>query len=772
MPFHYTSDTDVEMPEDVCDDPPPFEPVPPVQPINPPAVQPPQIVVDPPPPPRKIDPKTILSQDSGMAPFETLFHDLQLQAIPYYNFWEKGEEKSEHERGSQDLTEIPRFIKLAWTAAPDLKDPEAFQKRKLMGQDPGARDQFTKLSPFGFGSHAVVGTVNNGIAWTPPHLQPENFEQNANAIANGHVFSGILEAVVEVNTGSVSPPDEPTSSLLDEDQYLLHSEISHGIPYSEFNAALWRWKSKTYGAQQRLSNKALSPAAGEQMQNFVAGQFGLTPQVQSVVDLRSVNSATPSISFMGFSADSDNRSINNRIFELADQLSSGYMDQTTSEFQRVKIKMLHTNLDGLMDQERLDSMNSPQNAEAIVAISPFAGNLAVYSAAGMQSVPREITLPSFNAPATLKPSEYIGYVIEKYMQVDGSFKRVDVFYIPGRDYTEYYDCRVRYGAVYRYRIRSIFRWCRPRGVGVFGKDPTVIDAPGAGLNSLAPNDVSYFGSEWGSEWASAIVIDTVPPPPPREFQVRTDSKNRQVEITFCLPYNPQQDINKMTLWKKIKDQDGYDLTDWIQIQEVNAEERQGTRHLFVADVVHEQDDVTGTKFSVTEREIVQNFVEFAPLNSRFVDNDVGYFGQDNSYRYVYAAMCHTRHGENSSLSDQLGARLNPHWSRDGEFPLDFVSCAGVNKDFDTGLFSTYPEHRLRSEVIFKPVITTKKNEPGTISISGQTRLAHSPIKGSGYIARVESLDTGQHVDIPITLTVKDMAEDNSVEVKQVLVKSS
>ena len=723
------------------------------------------------PPQPSNSPAKIVSKESGLAPFETLFHDFNLQAIPFYNYWEKSEETSTHERGSQKLEDLPRYVKLSWIPAPDIPDPDAFNKRRAQGQDPGARDQFTQLSPFGFGSHAVVGNANNGMLWTPPHLQPENFPQNANALANGNVFAGALEAVVEVQTGSIAAPPKSTSALIDEDQYLAHPEVTWGMPFSEFNAAMWRWKSRTFGAMMRLAGVKMSPGATLQRTNLVSGQYAIAPQAQGIVDLRAVNSSSPAISFAGMSAESQNRTQQSRIFELADQLGASYLDDGSSEFQRVKIKMLHTNLEGLMSQERLDSMSTPAHAEVISAIAPFAGNMAVYSSAGLQGKPREVSIPSFNAPNTLKPLEYVGYVIEKYEQVDGSFKRVETFYVPGRDYTSYFDCRVKYGVAYRYRIRAIIRWCRQHKIGIFGRDPTVIDAPGAGLNSLTPNDVSYFGSEWGNEWASALLIDTSAPPPPHQFQVRSDSKNKYIEVTFCLPYNPQQDINKMTLWRKLQDQDGFDLTDWVQVQEVDAQERQGTRHLFVTDLQHEQDDITGTKFNATETEQVQTFVEYAPVNSRYVDTDVGYFGEDNSYKYVYSALCHTRHGETSVMSDQLAARLNPHWQRDGEFPLDFVSCAGVNKDFDTGIFGTYPEQRLRSEVVFKPVINATQNEPGMITFSGQPRQAQNPVSGASYVARIESLDTGQHVDVTVNLDIKNLPEENSVEVQQALVRA-
>jgi hypothetical protein len=729
-----------------------------------------------PPPVIPPSPAKIFSQESGLAPFETLFHDLNLIATPVYNFWEYSEETSTPDRGNQKIDDLPRYIRLDWDPAPVIKLPSDIKKKQLESKAPDARDVFTQLSPFGFGSHAVVGTTNNGLNWTPPHLQPENFTQVANSLANGYVFAGILEAVVEVQTSSLAPPPQFDSSLVDEDQYLSHPELTSGIPYSEYTVALWNWKSRLMGAQARLMNQPLSNAAAAQNSSLVMGQFSVSVDSEDV-QVKAVNSLSPPISFTGESIDDLGKAQVSRVIELADQLGTGYIDDVANEYQRAKIKMIHTNLEGLYDQTRIDNMTQPQHAESVSAMAPFIGNMAVYSAAGMQSVSREISLPSFNTPESVKQLEYIGYIIEKYEQVDGSFKRVDIFYIPGNEYTQYFDSKVKYGVAYRYRIRSVIRWTRPHGTGIFGPDPTVRDAPGAGLNSLAPNDASYFGSEWCGRWAAAILIDTVPPPPPDELIVRPHSEPDPdlgvpyVEIAFKLPYNPQADINKMTLWRKLQDEKGRDVTDWVQLQEFTAVERQGTRYLYATDYEHQQDDITGTKFNARETESVETFVEFAPLNARFKDISVAYFGGGTRYRYVYAAICHTRHNETSVLSDQLGVRLNPNWEREGEYLTDFVSCAGVNKDFDVGLFGTWPERRLRSEVIFQTKISHPSDVPGKITFSGQSRIAHTAINNSNYIARIESLDTGEHIDVPVHITVSNQPTQNTVAERTVVVRS-
>jgi len=714
-------------------------------------------------------PQRLISQESGIAPFETFFTQFVLEAQPVYNFWEKDEETSTHQRGNLDPDDLPRYVHLTWLMAPDLKDPDAFRKRAL-SDDPTAKTVFTQLTPFGLGANAVVGTVAAGLPFTPGYLQPDHFQQNAQAVANGDIFSGIAEAVVAVPTATMVPPPAPSSSLVDEDEYLADYTRWQGIPFTEFNSALWRRTSTVYGIQQALGGLRLSPAGSLLFNNLFSGQFGLSPYGGNSINIQSVSPVGAAISVQASTAQVDRTYMQPRILELADPLLSD-RGPALKPAQTLKAKLIHTNFAGLLDPTRATAATQAHHGESMVALAPMAGNLAAYSAAGMQHYTREISIPNFPAPDTLKPLEYIGYVIEKWEQIDGSFELVDTFYIPGREFTDYIDAGVKYGSAYRYRIKAIVRWSRERGLGVLGTDPTTNPNPGSHINSLTPNDVSYFESEWGHDWAYAQVIDREPPNPPDELIIQPHSEpdpatgNPFVIVTFRVPYNPQRDINNMTLYRKVQDADGNDVTGWIQLQEftedLNDPTRQGTRHLYLTSYQHEQDDITGTKFIATNTEVTQNFVEYGPTTARFEDHDVEYYGKSSQYRYVYAAICYTRHGEESVLSEQIGCRLNPDWKKNGEYPLDFVSCAGVNMDYDTGLFGTWPERRMRSEIIFTPDL--KNNLPAVISVGGQERRAKKLISNSHYVLRVESLDTGQHVDVPVDLTLQNLPEQVSTQ---------
>ena len=356
--------------------------------------------------------------------------------------------------------------------------------------------------------------------------------------------------------------------------------------------------------------------------------------------------------------------------------------------------------------------------------------------------------------------EYIGYIIEKYEQVDGSFRLVETINVPGIEFDEYYDTKVKYGVSYRYRIKAVARWVRPGDRGVLGNDPLSVPSKVEGLNSLTPNSVSYFSGEWDKKWAYAMVIDTSAPPPPDEFCVRPWSELGFVEITMKLPYNPQMHISKMTIWRKVQDEWGNNLTPWVQLTEIDAQIRQGTKLNVMSQWEHQQDDITGRNYNVTESQKTVPVVEFAPLNSRYVDSTVPYFGDGSRYKFVYAGLCHSKHGEVSKLSDQLAVRLNSHWKKDGEYDIEFVSCAGVDKDFDSGVFVTYPEQKIRSEIVC-PV-------GSKIVLSGQPRIAKKPLFDSTYVVRVESLDTGEYVDIPANVTVNNKP-DKIVEEGQTVI---
>ena len=707
-------------------------------------------------------PASVLSQESGYAPFDTLFNDLQLKADVGYNFWVPDEETNEQGRGTQKIEEMPRYVHLQWNPAPDLPDPMKFKQNSLKGSSKGIRNSTS--TPSSQGSESIVGSNVNGVQWTPPSLQPDGFEQNCAMAANGYISAGIIEAVVTVDMNTVTVSQTPTANVLDEDDYLAHAENEslEGITFSEINAAMWRWKSRAYASQKQL-NDNVSAAAQTTKQNLFNNQFSISPTSMQSLDLKAVSVGGPALSLNTATAQSVTPQAPPRPQQILSELgiyTTPSQSGSASTTHAVRTKFIHTNMQGLLDPTRVNSANSAEHAESIMAIAPFASNLAVYAAAGFQEEQRSLTIPIQPAPSGLKQLEYIGYVIEKYEQAGGSFELAETIYVPGIEYTEFYDTKVKYGVPYRYRIKTFARWCRDRKIGVFGADAQV-NSSMTTLNAIAPNNVSYFSSEWGYEWANAMVIDQSPPLPPDEFTVTPHSDTGTVEITLKMPYNPQQDISKITIWRKVQDENGVDQTGWVQIQELDSRLRQGTLSAASRKFGRRQDYLTG---DATDQTHPSPFVEFAPINSRFVDTTLPYFGNGNRFMFVYAGICHSRHGEISKLSDQLATRLNQHWKKDGEYTVKFVSCAGVDKDFDTGVFVTYPERHMMSE------ITTPVGFD--LILSAQERTSQRPLNNNAYVARIESLDTGQYEDVQININVTNTPAASTQQTMPVLTNGS
>jgi hypothetical protein len=304
---------------------------------------------------------------------------------------------------------------------------------------------------------------------------------------------------------------------------------------------------------------------------------------------------------------------------------------------------------------------------------------------------------------------------------------------------EYYDTKVRYGGVYRYRIRSILRWTRPKNITVTGKDPTQASPMFLGLAeqkdsshstslNLTPNFCGYFGSEWNKNWATAHIIDEIPPNPPDQLNVRPYSKNNCIIVTFNIPDNSQRDIYKMSLYRRRIDERGNDIDngDWIKLADFDM----------TANVYFEDTNVTSY-----------------PVNKG---------------RYIYAATATSIHNGESTLSEQIGARINRDWEVYGELPREFYSSRGV--DITThGIFAINPIKKYKTHVVTVPNNLSFDRSPAEIKLMGQERWGTRVLNGAAYILRLLSLDTGEMVDVEfntdiITAPTEHINAPNSVYV--------
>lgn len=639
----------------------------------------------------------LFSQESEDAFFDTFYHDFNFDCYPVYNFWTEDEETNVYGvDSSMALADIPRYVRLVWNMAPDLSFLHD------LTPDSVRRNENMKPAPLGGDEPVPISFTNKGINFAPSHLN--DFSIMKNSLANGFIAPGVVRAVVELAQESLDPvPDRV--SVVDEDTFLTHPDFV-GVSIEDLKS---NFNTSTNGvlAAGKVSNDPLS--AGSQQTNLFSGKFSVEKKGtwgNVSLEIKGAHASSPPLGFTTkvSSADDSNVSIFDRVIDSVDKVKKPFINVDTTE--RIRVAFINPTIGGALSEERVNNMLKPEHAEATVALGQMLPNTEALASSDVQLKKRSYSVPSFKSPAGLPRLEYVGYVIEKYEQVSGgTFSLVDTIDIPSREYTQYVDTKVRYGGTYRYRIRSIIRWTRPDGVEMTGDTGARISPSQNPLFSLTPSRSTYFASEWSKKWIYGSIIDIVAPQPPDEITVRPDSYLKRIFVSLKVPGNPQFDISGMRLFRKLKDQAGADLTGWIQVGQT-----------------------------------------WPPKNVLFVDDDVDFF-QNNQTQYVYAAQTLTHHGEYSFLSEQISTRLSSEVRVKGEFGVDFISQAGVSLE-NHGAFATIPMKQTMTEVIVPT--------GAVIRLSARDGDSNVMKDQSNYVMRVESLVTGEKIDLPLSVSYTNL----------------
>lgn len=668
----------------------------------------------------------LFSADSGHAPFETLFHDFSIEAFPFYNFWTHDERTNDRdERGDRKLEDIPRFIKVTWNIAPDLPDPEIKVRPRPVTHRP--------IKPVSFAREIEKpqGFVKKGVHFTPEHLQPGGFSKIKGIIANGHMAPGVIEAVVDLplkNLGSQVHDVRSSDPInhFDEDAFLTNPKFA-GISIHELRSQV-NQVTNGLAAMSAVVKEGVAADMAMSKEQLVDGKFIMnkarTPG--GFMTLTGVHPSSPSLGFSARTAMPAKEMLPDRVMQLANLVSQPPNINVTKDTAQLKVKFFNPSLGGLLDAKKINLMTTPHHVETLTAIAPNIHHLEILANTDFHRRLRHVDPPSLPSPK-VKPLEYIGYVLERYRkQPSGVFTKdgpdID---IPSREADFYIDTKVLYGEVYRYRIKAVLRWTRPKDQTINGQDPLVATRFGTHTTPLATHKSSYFTSEWSHTWAYAYCLDDQPPPPPDELTVRPESARRRVVVTFRLPENSQRDISKMRLFRKFRDSNGNDISDWTLIRDEDARNRP---------------------------------IDFAPQNVLFYDDAIPYF-QDSGIRVIYAAQTVSRHGEYSVLSEQLCVRLNKEYFTKGEYPVEFVSSPGVRLEYH-GAFSVSPNKVTKTQIVMGIEPTRVGKSPGKtrLRVSGRDTLGNMLLDPSRYVVRVQSLDTGETRDFRFEtdpLTVQD-----------------
>jgi hypothetical protein len=641
----------------------------------------------------------MVSKESGPAVFESIYHDFDLEVYPTYNFWVPDELSNDtQDVGDRHLDDIPRFNRVVWNPAPDLG-------RQYANRPSDTRKKDVKPIMFGTEIHRPTAVITKGIKFTPAHLN--DFQLIKQSLANGHLSPGTVHAVVDMphNTSGISHPVVHTEAhhFLDEDTFLQHPDF-RGISFEEMRSNI---HSLTNGVMfsGRLNQEHISADLTADRSSLFSGKFSVdkSPTQGGFMHIQSVHSSSPPLSFRARTAISgESKAIAmDPILLHAQKIQAPEIHIPDSLSTQIRAKFVMPSLGGLLATHKVNSMQTPEHAENATALAQFLPNLEVMNHAGLQNHPRQIEIPSFASPPGLPHIEYVGYVLEKYERnANGTFVLKETIDLPHVHYSTYIDSKIKYSQVYRYRIRTIIRWTRPSYMGVMGPEPTLQVGHTSQTQAFTPYRSSYFHGEWSKKWAYGIVMDVVPPSPPDELLVRPDSARKQICVSFKLPENSQKDIYFMRLFRKLQDQNGSDLTGWMEVGH-----------------------------------------HWGPENVLYHDYDVDFY-QNNHIRYVYAAQTVTRHNEYSPLSDQLATRLNVDYATYGEYGVDFVSQAGVKLELH-GAFATYPFRRFYTENVIP--------NDALFTFTGRSANGNIALDGNKYYVRLESLDTGEIFDYPIEL---------------------
>ena len=617
-------------------------------------------------PPRQPSPDTVdVKQDRAVysrpsvdAPFYTLFDDFSFSATPRYNFYVADEGTNVSiEKGNLSFDDLPRYVKLRWVAAP--------MAYSVADVDVSARNGGPRPSSF-------VHLFTNEFP---------DFPEIKGALADGYLGPVTIRANVDIlpPVTSVPPPS------IDEQEFLA-SAATVGMSFHELQDAV--------SPTDESLRAAAAAAATSSPDSSFRGSFTLSSSpIGSTMTLKAMRASSPAVTLDATVAESARGSFVGNTENLP---AASVVRQSSKEV--VQVNFVDQAIVGTVSEQRVDSVRSPEHAENVIALAGILRGLQ-----GVSSVIDALSTagdpPTVQTPNVPEGVSYVGYVVQKYVRLsNGNFSLVEEIDVTDPRITEFIDTHVAYGRVYRYRIRAIVRWTRPDNVGITGVTADVREG------TTHSNVTSFFAGGWSKTWATAVVIDAVPPPPPDELTVSPDSRAGNVRVTWKVPEDSQRDIAGFRLLRKEQSLSGQDLGPWSTI-------------------------VTG----------------FPPTNGIYFDSGIRYLQDNGHRRYVYAMQTYTRHEEISALSDQVAVSIDRSYSRSGERPVVFVSEQGVFPD-QTGQFAT------------KPIVTRKREvtAKSSISLRPRTGRTKAQIQGSTYVIRVESLATGEVRDIVVGTSYTDL----------------
>ena len=289
-------------------------------------------------------------------------------------------------------------------------------------------------------------------------------------------------------------------------------------------------------------------------------------------------------------------------------------------------------------------------------------------------------------------SRYIGYVLikERFNPESDSFEPVDLMAILDRRKTRITDTKVAYGEVYRYKIRSVFKFVNVDNLPLFrDQDSILSESVTAVFDGGEPFlNAFYFDSKF-SDPVEVLCTENKRPDPPYSFQLFPNSKKKEIFITWSQK-QPERDVV------------GYNI--------------------------YRRTTLSGSRFERINTNLLRVRENF------FIDRQID-FDKD----YVYAIHTIDVHNNPSLFSVQKSTRI-----RSQDFSLGRVE-SGIKTEIDEELEAGETETPDET----KDIIVFKKNLHLVVN-----PLFGNLDREATYLLKIRSLDTFEEKDIKLNFKTK------------------
>lgn len=302
-------------------------------------------------------------------------------------------------------------------------------------------------------------------------------------------------------------------------------------------------------------------------------------------------------------------------------------------------------------------------------------------------------------------SRYVGYILlkERFNTNTARFEPIDMIGVLDRRKIDIIDTKVAYGDIYRYKIRSVFKFVNVDDLPLFRDQDTVFSGSlSASLRSVFDGGTPFrFAFYFDSKYSSPIevtAVENVRPDPPENINIYPNSIKKNIFITW----NQKQ---------QQKDVLGF-----------NVYRREDTPDSFF------------TKLNTELLELRNNF---------YID-----FNLEVNKKYIYAVESVDQHDNFSKLSIQKKASVR-------EF------------DFEAGRVENPVEIHLNREIELNEKLfddmgdIIKFNDKLRIAINP---LYTNVDRSSNYLLKIKSIDSFQEKEIKLNFTTKIITHTGSVSV--------